>query len=245
MNFSSGASQKPEQDYFSCSGFRTKKKICTSSHFIRRTVLEQVVLEAIQKVTTFAAKHENMLVERLETRNTVKLAGEIAADKKRLAQAERRIKELDEIIRQLFEKNALGVISNERFITLSAGYEQEQKDLKINVEILLAQTAEQLEASTNINKFIAQIRKYTRVTELTPIMLNELIERVEVYARSERYSKGVQSIVLHFNYVGIIDDTDLQPTPTAKKQAHPQMEAECRPPVMQPVKIPVMATLKG
>ncbi|MDR1409858.1 MAG: zinc ribbon domain-containing protein [Oscillospiraceae bacterium] len=45
MYFSSGACIKPEQDYFVCSGFRTKKRVFDSSHYIRRVVLESLILE--------------------------------------------------------------------------------------------------------------------------------------------------------------------------------------------------------
>lgn len=243
MTLSSGASQKPEEDYYACTGFRTKKKSCISSHYIRRIILEQMVLDSIQRVTTFAAKHEKLLVERLEARDTVKLASEMAEDKKRLAKSEKRILELDEILAKTFEKNAMGVLSDELFIKLSRRYEQEQKDLKTGIEALRAQIVQQLEASTGISRFIAKVRKYTDVTELTSVMLNELVERVDVYARDKNYSKGVQAIVIHFSSVGPIDEADLQPPPARKRT---EAERKFSPPeVIQRENIPVISAINS
>jgi len=244
MSLSSGSCLKPEQDNYSCVGFREKKTQCNSSHFIRRMVLEQVVLEHIQKVTAFAAEHENALVQKLESLNTAKIQKNLTADKKSLAKSEARIKELDEIVRQLFEKNALGIISDERFVTLSEGYELEQKDLKTKAETLRTQIEKQLETCINVDKFLEQVRKYTRATELTTVMLNELIKRVEVHSRDKPYSKSVQQIDIHFNYVGIIGRLDLQPKPSTKKP--PLIPAETQfiqPEVKQLERIPIMSAI--
>jgi len=243
MNLSSGASMKPEQDYFCCSGFNTKKKQCNSSHFIRRVVLEQAVLAYVQKVTAIATEHEKVLMDMLEYQNSVKLTNEVAADKKSLQQSEKRVKELDILIQQLFEKNALGVISDERFATLSEGYEVEQKGLKATVKALSEQVTQQLEASAGIGKFLVQIRKYTRITELTPTLLNELIERVEINARSQRYSKGSQQIDFYFNYVGKLD---LIPDFISEKQR--KMPTQKQPKALeakQLEKIPIISAINS
>jgi hypothetical protein len=66
MYLSSGASVKPEQDNYVCSGFRTKKHICNHSHYIRRVVLERSVLKQIQRVTRYVIEHESNFVELLQ-----------------------------------------------------------------------------------------------------------------------------------------------------------------------------------
>jgi hypothetical protein len=206
MNLASGACLKPTQDHYSCSGFRHKKKQCDSAHYIRRVVLEQVVLKHIRNVTFFATKHEQRFAEMLERRHASNFKKDLATDKKALSLAEKRITELDGIIAKLFEKNATGVLSDERFAKLSQGYEVEQKELETKVSTLQTQISCQLEASSNVGLFLEKVRKYTNITELTTVMLNELVERIEVHTRSERYSKGVQQITVCFNYVGILDE---------------------------------------
>ena len=215
MYLSSGACLKPEQDNYTCSGFRTKKAQCNSAHFIRRVVLEQLVLEYIQMITAYASEHEKAFIEKLESLRTDKFQKDLATDKKCLAQSERRIQELDNIIRQLYEDKVAGTLTDERFLKLSQGYELEQKDLEIKVETLQRQMNQQLETCINIDKFLAKVRKYTRITELSTIMLNELIERIEVHNRNKRYSKGTQQIDISFNYVGNIGELFLPYSPPA------------------------------
>jgi len=243
MNLSSGAALKPEQDFFACVGFRTKKTECQSSHYIRRVVLEQVVLEHIQNVTTFASEHEKVFVQMLKSQDDDKLARSIAKDKKLLEQLEKRVVELDTIIQRLYEDMVAGTLTNERFMKFSQGYEKEQKDLEIRVEVLRGGIAYQEEASVNVDKFLARVRKYTNITELSTLMLNRLVERIEVHSRGERYSKGVQQIEVYFNDVGKLDlPTDLlpleQPRPPAK-----ELPASLK--VKQREKIPVITALKG
>jgi hypothetical protein len=226
MFLASGASLKPEQDHYSCSGFVTKKTQCESSHFIRRVVLEQKVLEHIQNVVAFAAKHEKELVRKLEAENATQLQKDLSADKKCLARSEKRIQELDTIISQLFEKNALGVLTDERFVKLSKGYEAEQEELEAKVKSLQTHLAKQQEDSINIKAFFAQVRKYTRVTELTPLMMNELVKKVEVHASDKSSGKRTQKIVVYFNYVGDICKLDLQTKPPPKESQKKSVEKD-------------------
>jgi predicted transcriptional regulator len=237
---------KATQDYFSCSGFTTKKRRCCSSHYIRRVVLEQMVLDTIQTVTAFVSTHEREFVEMQEVKTSSEFQKNAVIDKKNLAKSEKRVKELDILIQQLFEKNALGVISDERFMSLSKVYEQEQQTLGANVEALRKQLARQQEDSSNVGKFLEKARKYSNVAELSKPMLNELVERVEVHMRSERYSKGVQGMTLHFNYVGDVSDLFLAVISQEEEQPKPQAKRRPRPQVVKQLQeIPIMATVKS
>ncbi|MCL2225433.1 MAG: recombinase family protein [Defluviitaleaceae bacterium] len=243
LYLSSGACLKPEQDNYVCSGFRTKKKRCESAHFIRRVVLEQAVLKYIQEVTAFASRHDGIFVTMLEAQNADRLKRDSVADKKTLAQSEKRIRELDKIIQSLYEDKVSGIIPEERFVMMSQVYELEQQGLKATVDALQAQIAKQLEASEGVGKFLKQVRKYTQITELSTIMLNELIERVEVHARTKRYSKGSQQIDVHFNYVGIIGKLDLPSIQTTGMQTQAYApKAKQLEKVHAMDRIPVMST---
>jgi hypothetical protein len=107
MSFNAGTCLKPEQDFYACSGFRTKKQTCHNSHYIRRVVLEQLVLGQIQRITTYAKEYEQEFVELLRKNRAEKSKKELAAQKRKLAQAERRITELDGIIQRLYEDKVM------------------------------------------------------------------------------------------------------------------------------------------
>jgi hypothetical protein len=218
MYLSNGASLNAEQDNYTCSGFRTKKKCCHSAHFIRRVVLEKAVLLKIQQVTAFLSEHEKEFAEKPELQDDDKFAHELAVDKKTLAKSEKRIQELDNIIQQLYEDKVAGNLNAERFVRLSEGYELEQKDLEAKVKSLQKQFTDQVQNRMNVDMFLNKVRKYTSITELSTVMLNELVESIEVHARSKCYSKGTQRINIVFNYVGDIGGLGLPPNPQEEIQ---------------------------
>ena len=199
---------KPEQDFYGCTGFRTKKRACGHSHYIRQTALERLVLKQIQHVTSFAAQYEREFVELLKQDGADKSRKELAADKRKLAQVENRIAELDNIIQRLYEDNVSGKLTDERFMKLSRGYEQEQRELQGQTTALTEQVSTQEQKTLDLSRFLAQVRKHTNVTELTKILLNELVERIEIHAPDKSSGKRVQDIDIYFNFVGLIGKLD-------------------------------------
>ena len=205
MIFCSGESKKPEQDDYVCSGFRTKKRVCDSSHYIRRVVLEQLVLEQIQQVTTCANEHEQEFTELLRQNQALKSRKELADSKRKIAQSERRIAELDNIVQRLYEDYVSGRLTEERFMKLSRSYENEQRNLTEQTEALAKQISEQEQQSLDLERFQKQVRQYTHVTELSPTLLNELVERVAIHAPDKSSGKRIVDIDVYFNFVGLVD----------------------------------------
>ena len=219
MAFNAGASLKPEQDFYVCSGFRTKKQSCHNSHYIRRIVLESAVLEHIQHVTSFAAEHEHEFVELLRQKGADKSKKELTAKKRKLTQTETRIAELDHIIQRLYEDKVNGVLTDERFVKLSQGYEQEQTDLTAETKTLAERIAAQEQQTLDLNRFLTQVRKHTRVSELTPTMLNELVERIEIHAPDKATGKRTQEVDVYFNFVGLIGKLDFAKAKPSQPEA--------------------------
>jgi hypothetical protein len=209
MYLSSGACLKPEQDNCVCSGFRTKKTECTHSHYIRRVVLEQYVLEQIQRVTTFANDHEQTFIEICRQSDADKSRKELAQAKRKLTQAQSRIAELDHIIQRLYEDNVSEKLTDERFMKLSQGYEQEQSSLQSQTNALTEQIETQEQHILDLSRFLTRVRKHTLVTELTPTLLNELVERIEVHAPDKSSGKRCQQVEVCFNFIGALDIAEL------------------------------------
>lgn len=99
-----------------------------------------------------------------------------------------------------YEDNISGKISDERFAVLSAGYEDEQKKLKAKASELTAfiETAEQ--KCADVNSFIKVVQKYEHITELTPEIMHELIEKIVVYAPEKSDGHRTQQIEIHFRF---------------------------------------------
>lgn len=68
--------------------------------------------------------------------------------------------------------------------------------------------------------FLSSVRKYTRARKLTPRMLNELIEKIEVHQAEKTDGKTVQRLTLHYNCIGRIEIPDLEKIPGNEVSVH-------------------------
>lgn len=125
--------------------------------------------------------------------------------KRQLEKQERRILELDSIIQRLYEDHVIGKLTAERFVKMSAGYEQEQADLKNSVKELRELVSTMETEEVNIQSFLKIVKKYTEPTELTPLLLHEFVEKIVVHAPDRSSGQRVQQIDVHCNFIGEID----------------------------------------
>ena len=102
-----------------------------------------------------------------------------------------------------------GKISDERFMTMSQNYEQEQTELKKQTVTLEAEVSSQEEQALNLDRFLLLVRKYVGMTALTPEALHELVDRIEIHAPDRSNGKRTQDIDIHLNFVGLIGKLDL------------------------------------
>ena len=125
---------------------------------------------------------------------------------KQLEQAQERISEVSRIIKRLYEDNVNGKISDERFMELSADYEQEQRELKDRAAALQAELDKSQAATVNAEKFMGIVRKHLAFEELTPTLLREMIEKIVVHECSyDENGTRRQDIEIYYSFVGKID----------------------------------------
>ena len=192
-----------EQESYICSNYQSRKK-CTA-HYIRAVVLEQLVLQNLQRVVAYAQEDENEFVRRVMENKTAVQRAEQEQAKRKLEKQERRISELDRIIQQLYEDRVSGALSAERFAKLSGGYEKEQKELKQSAKELQAIVNTIETQAVNVQSFLKIVRKYTAPTELTPALLREFVEKIVVHAPAKSSGHRTQRIDVHYNFIGEID----------------------------------------
>ena len=188
-----------DQEHLKCSTYSSDKDTC-SAHFIRTVVLKELVLNAMNKLLDSVKDNEAEFVQTAMDNSASKHSSDVFKAKKALNQVEKRITELDRLFARLYEDNISGKISDERFAILSAGYENEQKKLKDKASNLSAyiETAEQ--KCADVNSFIKVVQKYEHITELTPEIMHELIEKIVVYAPDKSDGHRTQQIEIHFRF---------------------------------------------
>ena len=192
------------QDHFVCSTSRTKGKEVCGSHFIRAIILEQGVLHHIRTVMWLVANHEEKSKAALGAMQKSEMKKALASKKKQVSQIERRIDELDRLFKKVYEDYANQRLSEARYEMLSGDYETEQAELKEKLSALTDEIEQQEEQAENIDKFIAKVKKYLEMTELTPAILNDLVKAVYVHKPKKVDGKRVVDIDISYNFVGIL-----------------------------------------
>ncbi len=205
----------PEITYFNCSGYnKGGRKFCSSTHYIRTDFLEQVVLGEIRRLTRFAMQYENEFAK-IVMGNSIKAAEqERQLKQKELNALNVRDKELDTLFERIYEDNVSGKISDERFSKMSVKYESEQKEVQTKIKELEVQLRKEESRAVTSDMFLSSVRKYTRVKKLTPRMLNELIEKIEVHQSEKIDGKTVQRLTIHYSCIGSIDIPNLEKIPS-------------------------------
>jgi hypothetical protein len=184
----------------------TSAKKCTPHH-IRFAALHEVVLRKVKKLAALAKAHEGDLTEFLRTVRDSHGESDMKREQSELERLNTRIAELDAIIKKLLEQNALGVISNERFVPLVTEYDFEQKALIARVAEINAANLRMKSDTEEAVQFFGFLAKYTDIQELTMPMLHELIDKIVVHERVVQRIEGKevveQEIDVHFKFLGV------------------------------------------
>lgn len=196
------------QDFFTCSTHRANKDKC-SGHYIRAVVLEDLVWNHMKEVISYVTRYEAHF--RMEMEQKLRLQSEetIRVYKKRLAQAEKRIGELDRLFIKIYEDNAKGKLNDDRFAMMSKTYEDEQAQLKVEIVNLQKEIEVQERQIEDLEQFIQRARRYTDLTDLTPYALRELVKAVYVEAPDKSSGKRKQRVHIEYDLVGYIPVDEL------------------------------------
>lgn len=192
--------------HFRCSQYkRTSRSQNCTQHYIREEALYQLVLKQLQHFLSYLQQFERVFIRQQIDTTLAERRFELSEKQKRIEKDEKRIKELDRLFRKIYEDNVNGKLSDERFYKLSDGYEAEQKQLEQEIEILTAEVSEADMEVTNVAKLIAVTKKYTRIEELTPEILNAFVDKIVIHERVKQDGKRTQAVDIYYSYVGIVD----------------------------------------
>ena len=214
MQYGSSNNGDFSQDFFDCSLHKKNREKC-GGHFIRVKVLERMVLKHIQLVTDYILRYEAHFRMVMEQQMKLESAEKILTSRKKLSRDEKRIAELKRLFIKIYEDNASGRLSDERFDMLSQSYEAEQKQLEAEVISLRQEIEVQTRQSENIEKFIQTAQKYVSIETLDPYALRELVQAIYVEAPDKSSGKRRQSIHIKYDGLGFIPLDELMKEETA------------------------------
>ena len=175
--------------------FYTKQQAVALLEAIKGTIIEGIVTMTVMGFTQQAAEDERKLIQ------------------KELDTAKARDRELDSLFERIYEDNVAGKLSDERFARMSVRYEDEQKELRSKIKTLQEGIERTRSKAVTADMFISSVRKYTRARKLTPRMLDELVQYIEVHQAEKVNGTWVQRLTIHYNCVGAISIPGALPLP--------------------------------
>ena len=205
---------KTEGAFFDCSVHWKDKAKC-GTHYIRESILNRMVLKHIQAVTSYILRYQRHFIAVMEQQLRVESTEKIQISRKQLDRNEKRIAELKRLFIKVYEDNANGKLSDERFEMMSQSYEAEQKQLEAEVITLRHEIEVQERQNENIEKFVQKAQQYVDITELDPYALRELVQGIYVEAPDKSSGKRVQHIHIKYDGIGFIPLDELMKEETA------------------------------
>ena len=204
MHFAAAKSLTRNQEHFRCSNYKSGRGSCTV-HFVRDVVLEKIVFEAISSLAEFVKCHESVFLYMLAKKTNAMRQKEHKRLELAVEQGTKRIAEIDRLIEKVFEQNASGILSDERFSKMLQSYEKEQKALTQEVADSRQTLEEAKQKATDLRLLLRTLREMTEINELSPTLVNSLIERIEVHNNDKSSGHCYVKIDIYFTAVGMID----------------------------------------
>lgn len=195
---------------FRCPTYKSMYGECTM-HYIKSSTLDKLVDEAVRKVARYVLRDEQAFLEQVRELTSADQKQTQSEDKKELVNIKKRIAELDNYIKRLYESNASGKIPDRQFEKLMVQYDSEQQELEERVKEIEVSIHEIQQESENGQQFVRLVQKYRDLTEIDQTALNEFIDKVVVHeATGGRTADRSQQIEIYFNFIGqfMVEDTE-------------------------------------
>jgi DNA invertase Pin-like site-specific DNA recombinase len=182
-----------------CSEYKNRGGPC-SAHYLRLEDLEEVVLRNLREAISYVTDREKDFIKEATELSSRERDREHTAKKNTLLGFEKRIAEIDMIIKRLCEDSISSKLSDERFSKLLDEYEKEQASLNDNIVALRSDVEEKERSLLNTKDFIAITRKYTDLKELDATILRAFIDKIYVFEKDKQAL--TQEIRIVYNFIG-------------------------------------------
>lgn len=198
---------KPE-DCYACSKHiltRQTYKAACSGHHIRTSALRSIVLECIRKTCSYVQSNPEEFLELYNQISESQNQSHLRELRSRITKAEHRTKDIDALIRKIYEDNIAGRLSDKMLENLLEGYEKEKNELEEEQKDCQQQLDSAEKQADNTNHFIELAKKYTDFSELTPAMVNEFVSKIIVHRPFELNGTRAVQVEVYLNYIGKFD----------------------------------------
>ena len=214
LHFCTAKSLKPNQEFYRCANYNSGRETC-KIHYIRNVVLEKIVLETVSSLADYVRCYEPVFLYFLAMQNNAEHQINLKVLRQSIDNGEQRIRQIDKAIEELFEANISGKITDERFVRMTANYEKEHKNLTASVENWKLELENAQQQEVDLRQLLRALREFTEVKQLTPELVNALIQRIEGHSKEKVNGRNRVKVDIYFTAVGMVNI----PTETEMKAA--------------------------
>lgn len=216
-------------DCYECStynlGCQRYDRHCTCHH-ISTKALKSIILKTIQETCHYVSLNEREFVYSLQEESAMKDIAVSETVKNRIERNQKRVHELDMLIRKIYEDNVIGRLPDRLFQSMLTDYENEQNELNKIIETDTADMQRIIGGQNNVERFLKLVKKYENITELTPAMINEFIDKILVHEPQGKGADRTTEVEIYLNYVGQFQVPVEQHEPTEEERIAAEKEAE-------------------
>ena len=214
---------RASDDYYDCPTYSQGKGDC-SCHYVTTEFIRTAILESIRSVTQFAVTDEEAFAEQVRSLSTLRHANAVKEKAEEIEKAKKRIAELDIIIQKLYESYALNKIPENRYESLSASYEKEQAELRVSLKRDEAMLNNYDHDSENIGRFLVLAQQFRETDDLSPAVINSLIDKVIVHAPEKIHGQRCVQIEIVFQFIGSFTVPQAEQILTKEEREREQQE---------------------
>ena len=187
-----------------CGSYSRSGHTACSTHSIPVQVLSELVLNDIWAKADEVFYHEEEIAQCLMERRQKQSRAELSAMQKSMRFLEKRVAELDRLIRSAYEDKVDGSIPAELCAELLRGYQKERAENSTRLQEIEKQQAEMQTAENEVQEWISLIRRYRDIDTLDRETLLKLIDRIEIGEAHTEDGNKVRDIKIYYKFVGYI-----------------------------------------
>ena len=210
-----------EIKHFKCSNYKSNRGTCEGTHYIRADSLETVVTMELKRLSQYLHDDEDAFAELLENKTNKDIAKRQKYLAEEIQKATVRIKDVERLYERLYEDNVNGKVTDSWYMQLSTKYEKERDELQSNIRSFRAEQIKLDDMRHEKEQFTRAVRNFLEMDKLTPVLLKELVEKIEVHNIVGKGKNRYQEITIHYRFLGVIEiptDDNYQPLKVDTRQ---------------------------
>lgn len=190
-----------EQQLYRCTKYYHYPDKCTKGNYVNIEVIKELVELELRKVISFLNGDEQclgLIQNRLST-NTQEIRL-----KERLREKQSRQSEIQRLIRKIYEDYSKKILDARNYKSLLQDYQREQEELEKDISKIQVDLKSYANTEENMQLFKSKLEQFANFTELTSQMVDQLIERIEVFHKQIIDGEEVRQIRIVFRFIGTI-----------------------------------------